>query len=222
MTRKLSDETIQKIREDAIEGKSRYQIARECGISANVVYNYTKDIPTPRRKDPCIRGKTLEILKELLRKGYVHTERNRTTLRVLQKHFPIIKRAQYKRKSIYFLEDKNKIALEMMVKQRKSRVINYWDLASVARIFGVNLSTEEKHSLFGKKIKTDLRIIRRKDGGYLSCYNKNQKNLDDFMDKNDFLGNFANKNSRKNHLIDRQSTGETDGFLGRFLHSEVL
>ena len=48
MTRKLSEETIQKIREESIEGKSRYKIARECGVSANVVYNYTKS--TPRSK----------------------------------------------------------------------------------------------------------------------------------------------------------------------------
>ena len=109
MTRKLSEETIQKIREDTIEGKSKYKIARDCGISANVVYKYTKDIPTPRIKEPCIRGETLELLKELLRKGYVYTEKNRISLRALHKHFLTIKRAQYKEKSIYYLEDKNKI-----------------------------------------------------------------------------------------------------------------
>ena len=58
---------MQKIREDAIEGKSRCKIARDCGISANVVCNYTEDIPTPRRKEPCIRSITLGLLKELLK-----------------------------------------------------------------------------------------------------------------------------------------------------------
>jgi len=222
MTRKLSKETIEKIREDDIIGKSRYQIARECGISANAVYNYTKDIPSSGRKDPCIRGKALELLKELLSKGYVHTEKNRSYLRVLQKHFPMIKRSQYKVRSIYYLEDKNKTALQMMVKHEKSRVINYQDLASAARVFGVKLSTDEKHSLFGKKTKPDLRIMRRREGGYISCYKKSQTNLDDFMDKNDFPGNSVEKNNRKNRFQDMDLTGETDGFLGRFLHSEVL
>ena len=69
-----------------------------------------------------------------------------------------------------------------MVKQEKSRVINYWDLASAARTFGVNLTTDEKHSLFGKKPKTDLRIIQRRDGGYISCYKKNQTNLNVVLD----------------------------------------
>ena len=134
----------------------------------------------------------------------------------------MIKRAQYKGKSIYFLEDKNKIALQMMVKQKKSRVIDYWNLASVARIFGVNLSTDEKHSLFDKKPKIDLRIVRRKDGGFMSSYKINQMNLDDFMDNKALLGNSAKKATRKNHITDKESTGETSGFLGRFLHSEVL
>ena len=134
----------------------------------------------------------------------------------------MIKRSQYKGRSIYYLEDKNKIALQMMVKQEKSRVINYWDLASAARTFGVNLTTDEKHSLFGKKPKTDLRIIQRRDGGYISCYKKNQTNLNEFMDKKEFLGNFVNKNNRKNRFSDMDFTGETDGFLGKFLHSKVL
>ena len=56
MTRKLSEETIRKIREESIEGKSKYKIASNYSISANVVYNYTKDTPTPGRKEPCIRG----------------------------------------------------------------------------------------------------------------------------------------------------------------------
>ena len=89
MTRKLSEETIQKIREDTIEGKSKYKIARDYGISANVVYNYTKDIPTPR-KEPCIRGRALELLKEILRKGYVYTEKNGTPLRFLTENVIII------------------------------------------------------------------------------------------------------------------------------------
>ena len=48
MTRKLSDETIQKIREESIGGKSKYKIARECGISANTVYNCAKDAPSSK------------------------------------------------------------------------------------------------------------------------------------------------------------------------------
>ena len=58
MARKLSDVTIQKIREDVSEGKSKYKIARDCGISANAVYNYTKSISSNKTN---VFGKTIFI-----------------------------------------------------------------------------------------------------------------------------------------------------------------
>jgi len=74
------------------------------------------------KKLPCITGKNLELLKELLQKGYVYTRGNRNRLRYLQKIFPVIKRSQYKNKSIFYLEDKNKLALQEMLKQNNSRI----------------------------------------------------------------------------------------------------
>jgi hypothetical protein len=153
MTRKLSEETIQKIREDAIEGKSKYKIARYYGISANTVYNYTKDIPTPRRKEPCIRGKALELLKELLRKGYVYTEKNGTRLRFLQKAFPVIKHSQFKNRSIYYLEDKNKLALREMMKLDSSRIISYQERSRTSQVFNTDVEIKQKRSFIGENRK---------------------------------------------------------------------
>ena len=73
-------------------------------LSPTVIYTYTKDIPSTRQRETCIRGKTLTLLKDLLKNGYVSTGKNRYSLRALQKHFPMIKRAQYKGRSIYYLE----------------------------------------------------------------------------------------------------------------------
>ena len=61
---KLSDEDIEKIREEARTMKSRYEIAREFGVCHTVIYRYTADIPTPRERQPYIRGKCLEVLKK--------------------------------------------------------------------------------------------------------------------------------------------------------------
>jgi len=104
----------------------------------------------------------------------------------------------------------------MMVENEKSRVINYWELASVSRIFGVNLSTEEKHSYFGRQPEINLRIVRRKDGGFMSSYKKNQMNLDDFMCNNAFLGNSIQKNVRKNHVFENDSYLKNDDSLVDF------
>ena len=105
MPRKLSQEIIERIRREVLRGKSNYQVARELGISETTVRNHTKDIAHPRIKGPYIRGKQLELLRQLLKDGYVYTS-NRNPLRGLQKHFPMIKRAQFKNRSIYYLEDK--------------------------------------------------------------------------------------------------------------------
>ncbi len=223
MGKKLSSEQKNKIRKEVLSGKTKYSVAKEMGISYQLVYYYTQDIPSSKPGRSEIRGKTLELLKQLLTQGYIDSARNCSqNLRTLRKHFPVIQRAQVDNKSFYFLDDKNKIALKAMLDMRKSKVISYHDLARMSQVFGVNLSSVEKNQLRGKKEKRVLPIIRRKDGGFMSSYKKNQTNLDDFMDNNGFLGNFVNKNARKNHFSDKDSTGETGGFLGRFLHSEVL
>ena len=177
---KLSEEIIQKIREEAQTDKSRYEIAREFGVNHTVIYRLTADIPTPRQRQPYIRGKCLEVLQKILTDGYIYSGENGNEIRKLQYLLPtIIKRSQFNGKSIYYLEDKNKIALESMIKTHKNRVIKYRDLTALSKLFNVKITSYEKKDLFDRKTdKTP--IIRRKDGGYLSSYSKYQTNLDSF------------------------------------------
>ena len=181
MTIKLSEETIQKIREESIEGKSKYRIAREYGISANTVYNYTKDIPLPRRKEPCVRGIALELLKEILRKGYVYTEKNGIPLRFLQKMFPVVKRSQFKNRSIYYLEDKNKLALREMMRLDSSRIISYQELSMMAQVFNTDIEINHKRSFIGRNRERRGYKIKSKKQHYNSFSKEKQTCLDDFL-----------------------------------------
>ena len=148
MPRKLSKETIERIRREVLSGKSNYQIAKELGVSETAVRNHTKDIARPRIEGPYIRGKQLELLRQLRRDGYVYTSNNRNLLRSLQKHFPMIKRVQFKNKLIYYLEDKSNAALQEMIKQNKSRVVSYHDLLNMSKIFDVKLTSKEKEKFY--------------------------------------------------------------------------
>jgi hypothetical protein len=56
----------------------------------------------------------------------------------------MIKRANYKGRSLYFLEDYSKTALNAMIQQKESRVISYHDLSNMSKIFDVRLSSKEK------------------------------------------------------------------------------
>jgi hypothetical protein len=175
---KLSDEDIEKIREEAKTMKSRYEIAKEFGVAHTAIYWHTKDIPTPRQRQPHIRGKCLEVLKKILTDGYYYSGEDSNEIRKLQYIFPMIKRTQFNGKSIFYLEDKNKIALESMIKTHKNKVIKYRDLKALSKLFNVEITINEKDDLFNRKSKNP--IIRRKDGGFLSSYSKHQTNLDDY------------------------------------------
>ncbi len=153
MPRKIPDKIIQKIRREVLSGKSKYQVAKEYDISDSTVYKYTKDIARPKDIGPCIKKEQFELFKKILKQGYVYTNSNRNHLRGLQKHFHMIKRANYKGRSLYFLEDYNKTALNAMIQQKESRVISYHDLSNMSRIFDVKLSSKEKKTYKTKNIK---------------------------------------------------------------------
>ena len=76
MPYKLPKETIQKIREEVLNGKSKYQVALELDVSYDAVYKNTKDIPNKRICNSGIRGPTLELLKQLHRNGYIISQGN--------------------------------------------------------------------------------------------------------------------------------------------------
>jgi len=133
------------------------------------------------KKLPCITGKNLELLKELLQKGYVYTRGNRNRLRYLQKIFPVIKRSQYKNKSIFYLEDKNKLALQEMLKQNNSRIINYQELARASQVFNADISKTEKKRFFGKNKPCSRRRKNKLKPDYCSFSKEKQTLLDDFF-----------------------------------------
>ncbi|UCB58331.1 MAG: hypothetical protein JSV67_06955 [Thermoplasmatales archaeon] len=108
----ISKELIQKIREEVHKDKSKYQVSKKINLDRTTVYKYTKDLPNKYKRKPYISGKPLELLKQMIEKVYVYKEGNRNALRSLQKHFPSIRRSQYKNKSIYYLQDKNLEALQ--------------------------------------------------------------------------------------------------------------
>ena len=130
---------------------------------------------------PYIHGKTLELLKQLLEKGYVYTKENRNALRSLQKHFPVIKRSQFKNKSIYYLEDKNKIALKEMMKQDTSRIISFQELSRMSKVFNTDLEIQQKRVFLGKYLKPKRYKIK-KFGQHRQLDSKEkQSKIDDFL-----------------------------------------
>jgi len=64
----------------------------------------------------------------------------------------MIKRANYKGRSLYFLEDYSKTALNAMIQQKESKVISYHDLSNMSIIFDISLSSKEKKKVISTKL----------------------------------------------------------------------
>jgi len=188
MTVRLSNETLEKIREEIQSGKSKYQTAAEFGLHPTVVYRRTQDLPGGQYGWPGIRGKTLEILQELIKHGYVLCTNFDAShkYRILRKYFPNICKITMHNKTILYLEDKAPVAARAFLECMNKKIMSFQELKQVTRVFGIELSSEEKHRIIGKPGKRILPVIRRKDGGFLSSYKESQMKLDDFIEKDVF------------------------------------
>jgi len=172
---------------------------KEMGLNEFVVYSHTSDLPSVKLGEPCIKGKSLDLLKQLLDVGYVpSTKEIYLTPQKSKRNLPMIQRTQIDGQSIYYLSDKNKNALQAMITQKKSRILSYQELKSITKFFSVDLSSDEKHRYVRPKQNRVIPVIRKKNGGFLSSFKKNQARLDDFTDKDGFLGKNGMRNHRKN------------------------
>jgi len=148
MSKHLTEKQIAYIREQVRNGKKKSEIAMELRISRDTVYNHTRDLSRRRYQKPSIHGTTLELMQEILRNGFIYTGEHRNKLRFLQRLFPVIKRSQFKNRSIYYLEDKNKIALWEMMKQDTSRIISYQELSRMSSFFQYYYWLLSSHHIF--------------------------------------------------------------------------
>ena len=181
MTKHLTKEIIYKIREEILKGKSKYQVAKEMKLSDSTVYKHTKDLPNKYKREPYISGKPLELLKQLMQDGFVYTQENRNALRTLQRHFPEIKRSQFKNKSIYYLEDKNKLALKEMMKQNTSRIVSFQELSRMSQVFHTDLEIRQKRRFLGKSLRPKRYKIRKFRKYPQSFSKEKQTKIDDFL-----------------------------------------
>jgi len=133
------------------------------------------------KKEPCVNGEALEILTQLLTDGYMYTGKKRNTLRFLQRLFPVIKRAQFKGRSIYYLKDKNKQALLEMMKQDSSRIISYQELAKMTKVFNTSIEMQQKRAFLGKNKTRKSMKTRRIDIQQNQIQQEKQSKIDDVL-----------------------------------------
>jgi len=134
-------------------GKTKYQTAKELGLPKSTVYKIAKNLPSKNCGWPGIRGKTLDVLQEIVTKGYTFPPRGYVQQRymVLKKYFPTICRITIYGRPIFFLEGKEDVAVRAYLEKINKKIISYQELKQVTKVFGVDLSKQEKEAFLLKK-----------------------------------------------------------------------
>lgn len=167
-------------------------------VSEHAIYRHTSDIPSINRQEPAIRGKKLELLTQLMNDGYIQASpKTRKHLRKLRTLLPVIQYTQVNGKSMYYMDGKNKLALQSLMKTKRSRIISYQELKTISKAFGVDLDPVEKQKLVRLKREQSHPVIRKNEGGYHSSNTRSQTRLDDFKGRNPFVGKKSLPKNRK-------------------------
>lgn len=162
-----SPEEKEEIRELVKAVGVKILVSREFDIPEGTVRRITKDVKF-KPGNSTIGGKPLQLLKELMEKGYVLLENNLTYhYRILKRHFPMIQKVNAKGKSIAFLHDKKEEALRFFLQNMRYRVMSYHELKPITRLFGVNLSTGEKQKFLGRSEQPKTPETQRTLDSYL-------------------------------------------------------
>ena len=178
----LTEDQINKIREEVLKGKSRWRVAINNDLDFYLVDAYTKDLPYPRRRGPCIYGKAFTLLQQLLSDGVVPSnQENHSIMRNLQRHLPMVRYSHYENKGVFYLDDKNKKALKSIIERSTSRIVSYRDLGEMLQMFNIEADSGEKKAFLGKKRSQRTWKIREPATRYSSNPKEKQSKIDDFL-----------------------------------------
>jgi len=152
MKQELSNELMSKIRDHVRKYNSKIDAANKLGLSYDTVLSYTRDIRIKSRKMDLeylgIYGKTLDLLKELLKNGYTFSSGKYGLKEYikLKEYFPQIRRIKMYGRMIYlyYLDDKSKFAAKALLEVTKRKVMSYQGLKEIAKVFGVDTNGKKE------------------------------------------------------------------------------
>ncbi len=142
-----------RIRAEVENGKSKYQVAKEYKISRTTVQRITKDLKSTSCGWSGIRGKTLDLLQEIVSKGYASPQGGYAQQRymILRKYFPTICRVTIYGRPIFYLKGKEDVAIRAFLEHTKKKIISYQELRQVTEVFGSDLNKNEKKAFLFRK-----------------------------------------------------------------------
>ena len=157
------------------EGYTKAEAAQMYGLNIGTVYNLTRGIIEGHHTqgNHIIRKNGIRLLNRLMTDGYLVSDFVVSTVRNLQRQFPVIKSARYRDKTFFYLPRREEETIEAFFREKPDRIINYSAIEEMAYLLGVKLSKDGQKNLVER--------YRRKHTQYWESRRIIQRRLEDFV-----------------------------------------
>ncbi len=167
----IKNKIIKKIK----EGYSKAEAAQMYDLNIGTVVNFTKHIKGhPKQGVHVIRQHGIKLISRLMSDGYLISDFVVSTVRNLQKHFPMIMSARYKDKTFFYLNGREEETIEAFFREKPDRVISYHAIEEMAYLLGVKVSKKDQRNLLEK--------YKGKHAQYWRSRRLIQRSIDDWLD----------------------------------------
>jgi len=173
--KKIPLETKNKIIKAIKEGATKAEAAQMYGLNIGTVYNLTRGIVEGHHTqgNHIIRKNGIKLLSRLMTDGYLVSDFVVSTVRNLQRQFPVIKSARYRDKTFFYLPGREEETIEAFFREKPDRIINFSAIEEMAYLLGVKISKDGQKNLVER--------YRRKHARYWEARRLIQRRLEDFV-----------------------------------------
>ncbi len=166
-------ETKNKVIKAVQNGYTKAEAAQLYDLNIGSVCNFTKHIKGhPKQGVHVIRQSGIKLLDRLMNDGYLISDFVVSTVRGLQRHFPMICSARYKDKTFFYLKGREEETIEAYFREKPDRIINYRAIEEMAYLLGVKVSNKDQRKL--------LERYKRKHDAYWRSRRLIQRRMEEF------------------------------------------
>ena len=162
-------------------GHTKAEAAQLYDLNIGTVYNLTKGIVEGHRAqgNHIVRKNGIELLGRLMQDGCLISDFVVSTVRNLQRHFPMIMSARYRGKTFFYLKGREEETIEAYFREKPDRIISYPALLEISSLLGVEISKNRKRDIV-KRLKGQHEM-------YWKSRRLVQRKLEDFEPGSPFL-----------------------------------
>ena len=159
------------------EGYTKAEAAQMYGLNIGTVYNFTRDLGIDGHRSQgnhIVRQNGIKLINRLMSDGYLISDFVVSTVRNLQRQFPMIMSARYKDKTFFYLNGREEETIEAFFREKPDRVISYHAIEEMAYLLGVKVSKKDQRNLLDK--------YKGKHAKYWRSRRLIQRSIDDWLD----------------------------------------